>query len=318
MAERKPAFTLIELLVSISIIGILVSLLAPALVRVRSAARQAQSLSNLRQVGIASGEYMNDNRGSPPFIPIYNWNRNSMLPGWETNQNIIRCFACWTWAGNNNDRWWYDNEYARSYQYDFAAQRRPLNPYLGDYPFTRPADYRNFSEHHLRTEYEIPILKDPTDRETYQREWWNNRDAPKATLGISSYDDVGTSYHFQCKWLDTAQELMGRYRNNYPYYSFRFGIRMLRVGAESQPALQVLANDQYADAVANAKSPTYRIVNGYGDVNRSVMLFFDLHAAYRPVIPGRSPESFANGDYRMVPLGMEVAPSDLAPTPPPR
>ncbi len=313
MAKRRRAFTLIELLVVIAIIAVLVSLLMPALSRVRNAARQAQSLSNLRQVGIASGEYMSDNRGSPPFIPIYNWNRNSMLPGWETNLSIISGFCSWTWAGKNNDRWWFDNDYAKAHQYDFAAQRRPLNRYLGDYPFTRPADYTNFTEHFLRTEYEIAVLKDPTDRETYQRNWWNNRDRPKATGGISSYDDVGTSYHFQFKWLEPAQEMMGQYKANLPYYAFRFGMRMLRVGGEIQPALQVLANDQYADAVTNAADKDYMIVNGYGDTNRSVMLFFDLHAAYKRVIPGRLPESFLNGDYRMIVPGVEVTPGDLPP-----
>ncbi|MFN0010348.1 MAG: type II secretion system protein [Phycisphaerales bacterium] len=309
MAERKPAFTLIELLVSISIIGVLVSLLAPALARVRSAARQAKSLSNLRQVGIATGEYMSANRNSPPFIPVYNWNRNSPLPGWETNLNMVKGFCTWTWAGKNNAQWWYDDAAAK--RWDFAAQRRPLNLYLGEYPFTRPANYDNFTEHHLRKEYEIPVLQDPTDRETYQREWWLNADRPKSTPGISSYDDVGTSYHFQLKWLDTAQELMGKAKANLPHYTFRFGLRLLRIGVDSQPALQLLANDQYADAVANARASDYRIVNGYGDVNQSVMLFFDLHAAYRRVTPGRLPESYVNGEYRMTVFDIPVAPSDL-------
>ena len=49
---QKKGFTLIELLVVISIIAILVSLLFPAFVAVRNAARSAQCQSNIRQFGV--------------------------------------------------------------------------------------------------------------------------------------------------------------------------------------------------------------------------------------------------------------------------
>ena len=49
---QKKGFTLVELLVVISIIAILVSLLFPAFIAVRNAARSAQCQSNIRQFGV--------------------------------------------------------------------------------------------------------------------------------------------------------------------------------------------------------------------------------------------------------------------------
>jgi prepilin-type N-terminal cleavage/methylation domain-containing protein len=54
---RHAGFTIIELLVVVSIIGLLLALLVPAIGKARDSALQTQSLSNLRNLGAACQNY---------------------------------------------------------------------------------------------------------------------------------------------------------------------------------------------------------------------------------------------------------------------
>src|SRR3954471_13435231 len=64
--RSRRGFTLIELLVVISIIGVLVALLLPAVQAAREAGRRAQCVNNLRQMGLAAHSY----EGTHRYFPI--------------------------------------------------------------------------------------------------------------------------------------------------------------------------------------------------------------------------------------------------------
>ncbi|MGB7327860.1 MAG: DUF1559 domain-containing protein, partial [Rubripirellula sp.] len=99
MHRCRQAITLVELLVSISIIGILMGLLIPAVNSARESARNTQCKNNLRQLGLAMTNHFSARQVAPGYIDDYGtWTPGAGDPSDPSNTFARRHAKIASWA----------------------------------------------------------------------------------------------------------------------------------------------------------------------------------------------------------------------------
>jgi prepilin-type N-terminal cleavage/methylation domain-containing protein/prepilin-type processing-associated H-X9-DG protein len=87
--SRSKGFTLVELLVVIAIIGTLVALLIPAVQAARGAARQAQCMNNLSQLGKALANFETSKQKLPGYAQLVKRDKENWVSGHVIDGRLV-------------------------------------------------------------------------------------------------------------------------------------------------------------------------------------------------------------------------------------
>jgi prepilin-type N-terminal cleavage/methylation domain-containing protein len=249
-ARTRPGFTLIELLVVVAIIALLISILLPSLRDAREQAKVAKCLANYSQLMKTSIQYFLEYNDNFPF-QVY-------------SSGGAMGICTWSYGGKTADDFWEDRVGGVFF---IPVEKRPFNVYLlGDEPepdIILPGGER------IRTQ--VPAVQCPSDRMSNQRRF--NQGALDIQP-ISSYDDVGTSYHYNLHGL--METNVDPWQNNGNGW-LQIGRALVREVTTKHSGTYVMFLEDPMDwGLANRT----RELGTHGKFARNPLGFLDGHAAY--------------------------------------
>lgn len=214
MVVVRRAFTLIELLVVITIIAILAAILFPVFARAKAAAKQSVCISNLRQIGTATGLYMADSDDLFPFAvdasdkyrpniwdgqPEFQAMINSMAEMHEALQPYAKSkeiFRCPSDQGTKV----LDNHFPDV----FRSQPSLFSTYKNSYLFRTELAFRHHSQTSIQTPAEINMMFDAAGH------WHGSGRALDETDDGSTFFNLIRGYRYSVVFADFHAKSLSR------------------------------------------------------------------------------------------------------------
>jgi prepilin-type N-terminal cleavage/methylation domain-containing protein/prepilin-type processing-associated H-X9-DG protein len=157
MRSSQRGFTLIELLVVIAIIAVLISLLLPAVQSAREAARRAQCVNNMKQIGLAIHNYINTNDALPPSGSSHYYGGQVHTP-WSCKSRILPFFE--QQAVFNAINFSLDPEWSNGYGVDVQSGWEASNVTVKSIRianFVCPSDYKKGNQNNRDATFNLSI-----------------------------------------------------------------------------------------------------------------------------------------------------------------
>lgn len=127
--QHRTGFTLIEILVSIAIIGVLISILVPALHNARKKAKAVVCGTRLRQLGVANELYLNNFNS----YPGHKWQLDDgtkirwpdAIAMFLSSEELLICPSVSDWIVGRNNSYGYNYKYLGSLRNNLAGPTPP-------------------------------------------------------------------------------------------------------------------------------------------------------------------------------------------------